>query len=207
MLRKLICVSIFVFACLYAAQAEASVTIFLDEFNTISGWSTQGNVSADDQSSPAPSGDDVAKLKSYNEATSSMWRTISTAGYNNIGLSLYRKTKSSGDDNNDLFTIAWKKTGETAWNILETLDYNSSWQFKNWVLPSAASNSSVDVKFSLYNGDDGCHSSKDYAYIDDFKLTGDHTNGGDVIPEPVTTLLFGSGLIFAGYLRRKKTIV
>ena len=200
------CASIILFAALYATQAEASVTIFLDEFNAISGWGTEGEVfTNNNESSPAPSGDPAATLKANPKIVASIWRSISTVGYNNIGFSVYRRPESFGDSSGDIFTMAWRKTGDPAWNILETLDYGSSWEFKNWVLPSSANNSSVDVKFSLYNN--SCGTSKDYVHLDDFKLTGDHTNGGDVIPEPVTTLLFGSGLAFGAFLRRKKRLV
>jgi len=192
------------------ASAKAEL-IFVDNLDSLSAWSTNGNVTASAG---------VATLQATTNFTtlsnsSGMTHAVSTAGYENV---LFRyQIKVEGLDSDygfgsaDHFLAGWKYTGSSLWNISQDLSVNSAgWITGNVSLPDNVTSDTIDLGFNmtnntwrpirwLFGGSD-----RDYGRVDWVEVSGDKIMLASSAPEPASLSLFGLGLM--GLLGRKRDV-
>jgi len=181
----------------FATYGTAQAMIFFDDFSvdpTTGGWSIVGDVTQVNHfEHVSPVGSPVARINAVDVGVASIERTVSTSGYTDIELSYYLDTHSIR--RGDSFDVSWRITGATDWTSLASKTTTGPWAFSSFLFGSSAEDASVDIRF-LANNVTGNRAT---GYLDNVNLT-----GSNIVPEPATMLLFGSGMIGMAFRRRKK---
>ncbi len=172
-----------------------AATIFTDGFESgsLSGWTlttgtNMNNWTASTVNPNSGSWHAQSQPQGLNLPPSTMNRTISTAGYQNINFSYYHQLV--GIDPGDEFTVAW--FDGIGWITVETTGSNasdeSSYSLKSFLLPSSADNNlNFKIKFECTAG-----AVSEFCRVDEISITGDVI---DTTP-PIVTINFPANNAF-----------
>lgn len=162
-IRRMILLTAMIFFGLAASSSQAT-NLFFDNFDdlnyTVANWQYNGVNNDTGYYISAPN-----SIRWNN--TDWMVRNQSTAGYKDIVLAFWFKTRNF-DWWGDEFYIQYSTDGQQSWNTLETVTINEGWLIKEYnPLPAAANN---NPNFAIRLLADV--NSSDYIYIDEVRIDG-----------------------------------
>lgn len=171
--------------------AFAYVTFYDEPFDSLTGWTTVGNVVIVGSSNYARLSSDEGQSDAY------IYTTINASAYTDIEL-LYRRKVRNEDgtavEEDDRLRSYWKPSGASSWT---NIGNHRNFDFMINTVDLPVSFQDFDLKFVMDNVDDS--TTEDFGYLDYVEVRGNPA----IVPEPNTIMFMGMGLIGLLGFRRK----